>query len=69
MRVGFAEFQTNQNSVPSILYCIDMSIFSYGASQFTNKEIIGSSGLLSTLSNINNKYAIIKNKYNFIGNF
>ena len=44
-----------------------MNIFTYGVSQYKQYDVISSSALLSSLSNKDNPYAIVKNKFGYVG--
>eukprot|EP01091_Cochliopodium_minus_P009654 TRINITY_DN2419_c0_g1_i5.p1 TRINITY_DN2419_c0_g1~~TRINITY_DN2419_c0_g1_i5.p1 ORF type:complete len:695 (+),score=110.25 TRINITY_DN2419_c0_g1_i5:1878-3962(+) len=66
VRFGPIQLSIAGRSVPLSSYCLTFTIDLYGASQFQVKQIIGTSGLLSTLLNNNNPYAIVKNKYGIV---
>ena len=67
IRVANSIFTFENDSVPEYLYCINVAIFSYSASNYRSSELIASSGLLSTLTRRNNRYAVITNQFGFTG--
>ena len=64
-----SQILVNKNSIPYSLFCVDVTFFSFGVSQFRNKEIISTSSLFSALNNLDNPYSVVKNRFNFVGKF
>jgi hypothetical protein len=69
VRIGNSIFTFETNSVPFYLYCINVAIYSYSASNYRSSEVISTSGLLTTLTNRNNRYAVITNQFGFTSKF
>ena len=56
----------SETSIPDGVYCIYLKLYSIGAAEQKNEEIVSSSSLLSGLTFKNNPYAIVKNQFGFV---